>query len=166
MNARDYIRELNLQPHPEGGFYRQTYRSVESIPATALPKRFDADRPISTAIYYLLEQGDFSCFHRIKSDECWHFYIGGCLNIHLIQINGEYQTIKLGNNIQSGEVYQYIVPSMTWFAVEPSSETTFALAGCTVAPGFDFADFEMCRKIKMLQLFPEHKSVIERLCRD
>lgn len=166
MNARDYIRELNLQPHPEGGFYRQTYRSLESIQASALPKRFEAERQISTAIYYLLEQGDFSCFHRIKSDECWHFYTGGSLCIHLIQSNSEYQTVKLGNNILSGEVYQYMVPSMTWFAVEPCSETTFALVGCTVAPGFEFSDFEMCRKIKMIQLFPEHKSIIERLCRE
>ena len=166
MNAQDYILQLNLHPHPEGGFYRQTYSCLESIPVTALPQRFGADRPISTAIYYLLEQGDYSCFHRIKSDECWHFYAGGSLDIHIIDSNGDYQLVKLGNNIQHGEIHQYVVVSMAWFAVEPSAKTSFALAGCTVAPGFDFADFEMARKKALVKIFPQHRPIIERLCRE
>ena len=165
MNARDYIQQLNLQPHPEGGFYRQTYRCLDSIPATLLPKRFGGDRPISTAIYYLLEHGDYSCFHRIKSDECWHFYAGGPLDIHIIERNGYYHSVKLGNNILLGEVYQYTVAALAWFAVEPVEKTLFALAGCTVAPGFDFNDFEMARKKNLLDLCPQHTSIIDRLCR-
>ena len=165
MNSRDYIQQLNLQPHPEGGFYRQTYRCLESLPAGALPKRFGGNRPISTAIYYLLEPGDYSCFHRIKSDECWHFYAGGPLVIHIIESNGDYHSVKLGNNILTGEVYQYSVAAMAWFAVEPAEKTAFTLAGCTVAPGFDFDDFEMARKKNMLELYPQHTPTIDRLCR-
>ena len=165
MNAEDYIHHLNLHPHPEGGFYRQTYQSAECIVGTDLPVRFSGKRPISTCIYYLLEKGDFSSFHRIKSDECWHFYAGGSLEIHVINSKGDYQTGKLGNKLWHGEVFQYIVSAMAWFAVEPSSTTSFALAGCTVAPGFDFNDFELGRKKNLVEIFPQHALLIERLCR-
>ena len=87
--ASFYIDHLKLQPHPEGGYFKETYRADETIPAASLPKRFNADRNFSTAIYYLLQQGDFSAFHRIKSDECWHFYAGDTLQIHVIE-NSEY----------------------------------------------------------------------------
>lgn len=165
MNAKQYIDHLKLKPHPEGGFYVQTYRSSEYVPASALPERFNADRPFSTAIFYLLEQGDFSSFHRIKSDECWHFYAGNTLYIHTINNDGNYNRIKLGNLIQQGEILQYVVPAGAWFAAEPAPETSFALTGCTVAPGFDFNDFEMGDKATLLSLFPQHRVILNRLCR-
>ncbi|HET9278369.1 MAG TPA: cupin domain-containing protein [Flavitalea sp.] len=165
MSGDELIKQLNLEPHPEGGYYRQTYRSTEYINRTTLPDRFAGDRAISTAIFYLLQQGDFSAFHRIKSDECWHFYSGGALVIHIIKHNGDYLHVKLGKNIREGENFQYVVPAEAWFAVEPAPETGFALTGCTVAPGFDFSDFEMGDKQTLLSLFPQHAWIIKRLTR-
>ena len=165
MSGEEFVKELNLEPHPEGGYYRPTYRSAEYINRTALPDRFAGDRSISTAIFYLLQQGDFSAFHRIKSDECWHFYLGGTLVIHIIKHNGDYLHVKLGKNIREGENFQYVVPAEAWFAVEPAPETAFALTGCTVAPGFDFSDFEMGHKQTLLSLFPQHEWIITRLSR-
>lgn len=165
MTGADFIKQLQLAPHPEGGYYRQTYKSGEYVHAAALPGRFAGDRPISTAIFYLLEKGDFSSFHKIKSDECWHFYQGGTLHIHILQNNGEYVLEKLGADIRAGENFQYMVPAEAWFAVEPAPGTAFALTGCTVAPGFDFNDFELGNRSTLLSLYPQHEEVIKRLCR-
>jgi uncharacterized protein len=165
MDVKKYIQHLQLLPHPEGGYYKETYRSSENIPAEGLPARFEAGRSFSTAIYYLLEKGDYSGFHRIKSDECWHFYGGSTLLIHVIEEDGKYYTIRLGSKVETGEVFQCVVPAGAWFASEPAPETDFSLVGCTVAPGFDFADFEMAKKDQLLSLYSEHKNIIERLCR-
>ena len=163
MTAQHYIEHLQLLPHPEGGYYKESYRSPGSIPGSCLPG-FAGDRSFSTAIYFLLEQGDFSAFHRIKSDECWHFYEGGTLLIHVLQ-NGGYACNKLGKEISKGEVLQFVVPAGAWFASEPADGISFALVGCTVAPAFDFGDFEMAKKESLVQEFPEHTSLINRLCR-
>lgn len=165
MNAGYYIEHLQLQPHPEGGFYKETYRSKESIPHTALPGRFRGERSFSTAIFYLLEKGNCSLFHRIKSDECWHFYAGETLLIHVIENNENYYCIRLGGNIAAGETLQFIVPAMAWFAAEPAPETSFTLTGCTVAPGFDFLDFEIADKKALLSSFPKHADIIKLLSR-
>ena len=163
MNASDYIARLQLQSHPEGGFFKETYRSAERVSSESLPARFRGERNFSTAIYYLLRKGEHSLFHRIKSDECWHFYAGETLLIHVIEPGGEYNCIKLGSNILLGETFQYVVPAKAWFAAEPSTETDFSLCGCTVAPGFDFADFELADKEELLRAFPQHKEIISRL---
>ena len=165
MDAQYYISNLNLQPHPEGGYFKETYKAAESIPAEALPTRFNGNRSFSTAIYYLLQQGDFSAFHRINSDECWHFYAGQTLLIHTIENDGKYFCTKLGADINAGEAFQFVVPATAWFAAEPAGNSAFALAGCTVAPGFDFADFEMADKQFLVSAFPQHSDVITRLCR-
>lgn len=159
------IRHLGLQPHPEGGFYKETYRSPGAIPSPCLPSGFSGDRSYCTAIYFLLQQGDFSAFHRIKSDECWHFYEGGTLHIHVLDRQGGYQCVSLGKKIEEGERYQFVVPAGAWFASEPAPGTLFALVGCTVAPGFDFADFEMAEAAMLSTQFPSHRSLVERLCR-
>jgi predicted cupin superfamily sugar epimerase len=164
QNASFYINHLSLQPHPEGGFFKETYRAGESIPASALPAHFNGDRSFSTAIYYLLQQADFSAFHRIKSDECWHFYAGETLLIHIIA-NNQYSCIKLGSNIDVGETFQYVVPAGAWFASEPAANSRFSLVGCTVAPGFDFADFEMADKQNLLEAYSQFSDIIARLCR-
>lgn len=163
--AADYINHLALVKHPEGGYYKETYRSQDQIKAECLKGNFDGDRHFCTAIYYLLEQNDFSAFHRIKSDECWHFYEGQALLIHMIEPNGAYSCIRLGREFAKQEHFQFVVPAGFWFASEPAPETSFALVGCTVAPGFDFKDFEMADKNQLLKLFPQHASVIKRLCR-
>ena len=165
MDVQYYIKHLQLEPHPEGGYFKETYRAKEGIAKAALPGRFGGDRSFSTAIYYLLQQGDFSGFHRIQSDECWHFYAGQTLLIHVIENNGNYFCIKLGNDVRAGETFQFVVPSTAWFASEPAPQSSFVLAGCTVAPGFDFGDFEMADRQSLLSSFPQHKQIIERLCR-
>ena len=165
QTAKDFIEHYKLLPHPEGGYYRETYRSAESIIHTALPQRFNGKRSFSTAIYFLLEKGNFSAFHRIKSDECWHFYAGACLLVHVIHENGNPETIKLGSNILNGETFQFVVPAGCWFASEPAEESSFSFVGCTVAPGFDFADFELAEADALSELYPQHEKIIRRLTR-
>ena len=165
MTAADYINLLDLQPHPEGGYFMETYRSSGSIAAEALAPVFNGRRQFSTAIYFLLESGDYSAFHRIKSDECWHFYAGGPLIVHMIHENGGYDFVLVGNNIRNGERFQFVVPAHTWFASEPAEGAAFSLVGCTVAPGFDFQDFEMAKADTLALQFPAHSKLIRRLSR-
>ena len=164
MNSNDLINHLGLQPHPEGGYYKETYRSSGIIPLHCLSSNFKGDRHYATAIYFLLQQDDFSAFHRIRSDECWHFYEGGTLLIHVIDQQGTYTCIRLGRNIDQGELYQFVVPAGAWFAAEPA-HTDFALVGCSVSPGFDFADFELATADSLVREYPQHTSIIQRLCR-
>lgn len=164
-NARSYIDFYGLHPHPEGGYYKETYRSPESIVHSALPQRFGGARSFSTAIYFLLERGNFSAFHRIQSDECWHFYAGQTLWIHIIHPDGAWQTVHLGNDPGKGETFQYVVPAGCWFASEPAPHTAFSFVGCTVAPGFDFADFELAEGDALADAYPQHREEIRRLCR-
>jgi len=161
--VQQLIEQFTLLPHPEGGYYKETYRSPESIPKAALPARFAGERYYSSAIYFLLEQGNFSAFHRIQSDECWHFYAGDILWIHVMAPDGQLTTIQLGN--QPGTVYQYVVPAGYWFASETAPGGSFSFVGCTVAPAFDFADFELADSEALSLQFPQHRPLIERLCR-
>jgi predicted cupin superfamily sugar epimerase len=163
--AQRWIDGLQLRPHPEGGYYRQTYRCAEVVPAAALPPRFGGDRAFSTAIYFLLEGDDFSALHRIKSDEMWHFYDGSPLTVHTIDPHGEYAAITLGRDLAAGQVPQAVVPAGWLFGSALNDTRLYALVGCTVAPGFDFADFEMPGREKLLRLYPRHRQVIERLTR-
>lgn len=160
-DAKYYIHKLELQKHPEGGWFKEIYRSQEIIEQGIFNKRFSGDRNISTSIYFLLEKGQFSAFHRIKSDEIWHFYDGGMTKIYSISPKGELTIHKLGLNIENGELPQIIIPGGEYFAAEPS--TDFTLVGCTVAPGFDFEDFEMPSKQELVALFPKQVEIIEEL---
>jgi len=159
------IQQYNLQPHPEGGWYCQTYKSSEQIAAGSLPERFGANRSFSTAIYFLLGQGNFSAFHRIKSDECWHFYAGDPLLIFIIEQNGELKIISLGNDVEKSQTFQYIVPANCWFASRPAPGSEFCFVGCTVSPGFEFEDFELANGAELSAIYPRHKRIIEQLCR-
>jgi uncharacterized protein len=165
MTADNLIKHLQLQPHPEGGYFKETYRSAGIIPLQSLSQNFSGDRSYSTAIYFLLQQGDYSAFHKIESDECWHFYEGSSLLIHVIDAEGNYSCVRLGRNLDKGEVFQFVVPAGNWFASEPAPGTAFSLVGCTVAPGFDFADFEMANAETLSKKYPKHNSLIYRLCR-
>lgn len=154
-----------MLPHPEGGWFKETYRSGLVIPTNDLPGGFAGDRNCSTAIYFLLTGSNFSAFHRIKSDELWHFYAGDALNVYVITETGKLEIIRLGNDLEKGEVFQTVVKAGCWFASQPADENTFSLVGCTVAPGFDFNDFELAKREDLIKDFPQHKTVIEKYCR-
>lgn len=158
------IKSLSLVRHPEGGWYRETYRCSETAPAEALPERFNGDRSFGTAIYFLLGQGDISRLHRIKSDEIWHFYSGTTLTVHVLTPRGEHKVIKLGTDLAAGETYQAVVPSGCWFGAEVAAKGGYALVGCTVSPGFDFADFEMGNRDDLVKQYPDHQELIRRMC--
>ena len=162
----ELVERFQLLPHPEGGYYKETYRSPGLIHQDALPQSFSGDRHFSTAIYFLLEQGNFSAFHRIQSDECWHFYAGQTLHVHVIHPNGQYELHKLGHDLSKGESFQAVVPAGSWFASETATGGSFSFVGCTVAPGFDFADFELAKAAELMQQFPSAKTLIEKLCRE
>jgi uncharacterized protein len=165
LTAHFLVEHFQMLPHPEGGFYKETYRSKEAIAQQALPSRFSGNRDCSTAIYFLLLQGNFSAFHRIKSDECWHFYAGGTLWVHVIYPNGTYQRVAIGNNLMEGETFQFVVPSGAWFASETAAGSSFSFVGCTVSPGFNFEDFELAVASSLVEAFPQHCALINRLCR-
>jgi hypothetical protein len=159
--AAYWIEHLQLMPHPEGGFYRETYRAAESISRQALPPRFPADRNFSTAIFFLLRAQDRSVFHRIKSDELWHYHAGDALDIYILD-NTTLTIHTLGSQVDKGELLQIVVPANTWFGAR-TKYGDYTLAGCTVSPGFDFADFEMADRAQLLQNFPQHREAIELL---
>ena len=161
--AQDLIRQYELQPHPEGGWYKLTYKSNESIPAIALPRRFGGDRVFSTAIYFLLEKENFSAFHKIKSDECWHFYDGDPLHVYIIDQEGTLRVITLGKN--ADQTFQYVVPANCWFASRPALDSEYCFVGCTVAPGFEFDDFQLANAKELAALYPHHAGLIDGLCR-
>ncbi len=163
--AQHWIDKLNLIAHPEGGYYRETYRAELSIPKEALPSHFTGARLVSTAIYFLLDGGNFSAFHRLRSDELWHFHSGSPIVVHVIEPDGGSSEILLGSNPDAGEVLQAVVKAGCWFASRVRDPKTFALAGCTVAPGFDFADFELGKRAELLRLYPQHRCLIESLTR-
>ena len=160
MKSKYWIKKLKLKRHPEGGYFRETYRSSEGTEHAALPDRFTGSRPFSTAIYYLLELNDFSCFHRIKSDELWHHYDGCNIVIHVLSPKDGYKRLLVGKTNP-----QCVVKAGDWFAAAITDKKSFALAGCTVSPGFDFADFEMGRLNKLLRAFPKQAKLIKKLTR-
>ncbi len=162
MKDADYwIEKLELSVHPEGGYYREVYRSEETIPAAGLPSRYSGDRSFSTSIYYLLKGEDFSAFHRILSDEIWHFYTGAPLILHLIKPAGEYVAITMGTDEKGEFLFQFVIERGWWFAAEVKEKDSFSLVGCTVAPGFDFDDFRMGGE-ELAALFPAHRDLVLR----
>lgn len=158
-----WIESYAMQPHPEGGYFAETYRSSETITQRALPDRFTGDRNLSTAIYFLLESHHFSALHRIQSDEVWHFYAGGPLEVFVFDPAGNLEIIRLGSDPDQGEVFQAVVPAGYWFASRPAAGTPYSLVGCTVAPGFDFADFELSNSQTVISKNPEHQKLIQEL---
>ena len=163
---KHWVDKLQLLPHPEGGFYKENYRSTETLEHGFIPERFTGSRSMSTAIYFLITAGNFSAFHRIKSDECWHFYTGDPLLVHMINdATGDYAVIELGNDPNGTGVFQAVVPAGFWFASETKAGGAFSLVGCTVAPGFDFADFELANRAQLIAQFPAHTTLIQRLTR-
>ncbi|MGK0290946.1 MAG: putative cupin superfamily sugar epimerase, partial [bacterium] len=161
--AENWIQKLELEKHPEGGFFKETYRSTEKIAKATLPDRFSQDCSFSTAIYFLLKSDQFSAFHRIQSDELWYFHTGSPLLIHVITPSGKYNTIRLGSNIDQEELFQAVVEKGSWFGATVCKENTYSLVSCSVAPGFNFSDFELAKQNDLLQSYPEHQTIIKRL---
>jgi uncharacterized protein len=161
--AKYYIDKLNLLPHPEGGYFKEIYRSGELINIEGLPKRYKSKRSFSTSIYFLIEGHQVSKFHRLKSDEVWHFYDGGSIKIHIIQKEGNLKEIILGKNLSRGEIFQFTIEKNNWFGAELIDKNSFALIGCSVSPGFDFSDFELAQRDILLQKYPQLKKEIIKL---
>ena len=165
QGARYWIEKLKLEPHPEGGYFRQTYRSELVIPASILPPAFGGARAASTAIYFLLESKNFSALHRLRSDEMWHFYAGSALRVHVIDPGGEYNLISLGTDPNADHTPQAVVRAGCWFGSHVGDWKSWALVGCTVAPGFDFLDFELAKRADLRASFPQHGEIIRKLTR-
>ena len=155
-----------MQRHPEGGWYKEFYRSSESIPHKCLPSRFNGDRNFSTAIYYLLDKTDFSAFHQIQQDELWHFYDGTSLTIHIIDATDQYSTVQLGRNTALGERPLAIVEAGSLFGATVNDVNSYTLVGCTVAPGFSFDDFDMPDREQLLGRYPQHRDIILQLSKE
>jgi predicted cupin superfamily sugar epimerase len=163
-SAAYYIEKLQLNAHVEGGAFKETYRSALKIAHKYLPPDFKGKRNVSTAIYFLLKEGQFSAMHKIASDELWHFYAGSPLYIYELNAAGELITHILGNDLEAGQSFQVLIPAGSWFGSRCQTPGAFSLAGCTVAPGFDFEDFELANKQFMKDNFPAHAQLWDEMC--
>ena len=164
QSANYWIERLGLTAHPEGGWYKEVYRSKGIILANSLAE-FGGTRNFSTSIYFLLAGNDFSAFHRIRSDEIWHFYDGSPVLISSISPEGILEQHLLGRNIENNESLQVVIPAGWWFAAKIVVPDSFMLAGCAVAPGFDFNDFELGQASELIAGYPQHRDIIAQLTR-
>jgi uncharacterized protein len=166
LTADELKALLHLAPHPrEGGYFIQTWRADEIIPRESLPSRYSGPRPSGTAIYYLLEPGTFSELHRLASDEIFHFYLGDPVEMLQLAPDGSSRTAVLGSNFGAGMTPQLHVPKNVWQGSHLLPGGTFALLGCTVSPGFDYADYEAGSRAELTAQWPEHARIIELLTR-
>ena len=149
------IESYQLKPHPEGGYYKETYRSPQTV------LKGDAAYDASTGIFFLLVQNSPSRFHRIQSDEMWHFYTGDSLHIHELSVDGTYRLHTLGADWLSGQHFQRVIPAGSWFAAETVGD--FSFVGCTVAPGFVFSEFELATTTELIERYPDQEALIRRL---
>ncbi|QLK85458.1 cupin domain-containing protein [Staphylococcus sp. 17KM0847] len=152
MNAKQWIKHLQLEPHPEGGYYRQTILSADKV----------KDRPNYSSIYFLLEDTNISHFHQIDADEIWYYHAGATLTIHMIHADGTYEAVRLGAQVDRGDVLQYVVPKHTIFASSIEEQDAFAIVGCMVQPAFRFEYFKLFTQDELLERYPQHEAIITR----
>jgi len=152
--AAKLIKKLELKKHPEGGYFKQTYGSDTVVTVEG----YIGPRNISTAIYYMLVSEQFSAFHRIRSDEIWHYYAGGSTTLYAIDNEGKLSRIRIGKRWAP----QLIIKAGTWFAAALDSRKSYCLLGCTVSPGFDYRDWELGKRDELARMHPKHKKLIER----
>ncbi|MHC4601331.1 MAG: cupin domain-containing protein [Planctomycetota bacterium] len=165
MTADEIIETLGLVPHPEeGGFFTETYRSAETVPASALPARYRGERRFGTAIYYLLKPGAVSALHRLKSDEAFHFYLGDPVTMLRLHPDGSSETLFLGSDLAAGEIPQSLVSRGTWQGSFLSEGGAFALMGCMVCPGFEYEDYEGGDAESLIRDYPDRADLIRHLC--
>lgn len=162
-SAKYWIDMLNLVKHPEGGYFSEVYRSDENIEQNALPERYNGKRSMATSIYFLLKSDEFSSFHRIQSDETWHFYTGTTLELFVLDDNKKLTCHLLGQDPEKGENLQFTIPRNHWFAGRVIDKNSYALLGCTVTPGFHFDDFELANRAQLIAEFPQQKTIITEL---
>lgn len=165
MDPIELIKIFQLQFHPEGGYYKETYRSKGIIEKDNQEGQFPSGRNYSTAIYFLIEAPVFSTFHKIKSDELWHFYAGDALEVIEIDTEGNLITTHIGCDYKNRQTFQYTVKAGHWFASRVLKGGKFSFVGCTVAPGFDFSDFEMAKRDLLIRNYPQHTEIITELTR-
>lgn len=155
------IENFDMKPHPEGGYYVENYRSNIIIAEKNLPESFSGRRPTATSILYLLPQGKFSAFHKLKQDELWYYHAGEGPVLHCISPDHTYTKYTMGSGIKQNDLPQIIIPAGTFFAAEAINK--YAFCGCVVTPGFDFADLDMPSTTQLVKMFPEHETLIRRL---
>ena len=165
-DASYWIETLHLTKHIEGGSFKEVYRSPLTAAHSTLPTSFITDKNFCTSIYFLLEKDQYSAFHRIKSDELWHFYYGDPLIVYEIDGSGNLIEHKLGNNPDNGESFQCTIKAGNWFGSRVASGGEYSLAGCTVSPGFDFADLELAKRDALTKKYPQYSSLIIELTYD
>jgi uncharacterized protein len=164
LNQLDFwVAKLGMNPHPEGGYYKETFQSEEQISDRELSVNFEGRRKLYTSIYFLLTSDDVSHFHRLKSDELWYYHGGSSLSIHVIDESGEYKEIKLGMNLDAGEIPQVLVKKNSIFGSSVSEKDTCSLVGCMVSPGFEFQDFELFTQEELMKVYPQQKEIIMKL---
>jgi uncharacterized protein len=156
--AKFWIKKLNLEKHPEGGYFVNTYRSDKTIDL----RDYNGVRYACTAIYYLLTGNQFSSFHIMKSDEIWHFYLGSSITLHILDSKGRLNEKILGPSFNDGERLQVVVKSGCWFAASVNEKKSYSLVGCTVSPGFDYRDWKMGGRKLLTKMYPQHKWIIEK----
>jgi uncharacterized protein len=161
--AKYLIDKLQLVPHPEGGYFREIFRSGEIIEKSGLPARYNGNHSYYTSIYFLLEGEQISKFHRLRSDEIWHFYEGCPVKVYQINEMGELTEFLLGNKPDENTVYQALLRKNIWFGAELVDKDSFALIGCTVSPGFEYQDFELAERSLLLEQYPLLKDIIKSL---
>lgn len=164
-DAEFYAKKFKLIMHPEGGMFREFYRADLILETNALPAAYGAPRSCSTSIFYLLKGADFSAFHKILSDEIWYYHAGEGAFLYCIFPDGSLINYRLSADDHPEAQLQVVMPGGCWFAAKPISETGYILAGCMVAPGFDFADFTLANRTDLKKLFPQHTELIERFTR-
>jgi hypothetical protein len=166
QHSVDYwIEKLDMTAHPEGGYFAEFYRSGDIVKPGGLPEKYEGEHCFCTSIYFLLRSGDASHLHRLKSDELWHFYAGCPLNMVSIDANGRKEELLLGSDPDKGHQLQALMPAGRWFGAWPAAADSYTLVGCTVAPGFEFSDFELGGREQLLTAYPAHRDIILRLTR-
>jgi len=163
LKAASFIEKLNLQPHIEGGYYKEVYRHIDTIDSHPLQAEETDQRHLCTSIYFLLEAGQVSKFHSLKSDELWYYHYGAPMLVHCLNQNGSYDCHRLGPDLHCNEIPFLRIPAGVIFGSEPDSKDSFSLVSCVVSPGFDFKDFKLFTKAELLAAFPEHKDIIVKL---
>lgn len=162
-NAKYWIERFQLEAHPEGGYYRQVYKSNLVIPSSVLSDEYVGDRRSATSIYFLLPSGKVSHLHRLASDEVWYHHYGATLTVHTIDPAGGYEPISLGPETSDGGTFQALVPGGVIFGATVDEKDTYALVSCMVSPGFTFEDFELLDSVDLLRQYPQHEAIIKKL---
>lgn len=163
-SPESYLRAFQMLSHPEGGYFKETWRAAGEIPAEALPPQFGGPRNFGTSILYMLIGKDVSKIHRLRADEVWYFHAGGPLRLHILEPSGDYRSVLLGPDPDMGHEFQTVVPAGSWFGAEVAERNSFSLVGCAMAPGFDFKDWELGNVDALCQQYPMHREWLRQIC--